>query len=244
MSARQFLGKAIRGAIPAPIARIIARAAQAIDPHSIRTYSQEGEDLILRRLFHSRANGFYVDVGAHHPRRFSNTFYFYEHGWSGINIDPNVAAMELFAVARPRDVNIAMGVSDARGKLQYFVFDEPALNTLDVELAEKRQRTTDYRLVRTIEVPVDRLDAILEQHVPRGRAVDFMSVDTEGHDFNVVKSNDWARYRPRYLLVECLDSSLASMVTSPLDRFMLEHGYELFAKTLNTVFYHDTRQTE
>ncbi len=244
VSARRLLGNAIRGIIPAPIARLIGRVAQVVDPHSIRSYSQEGEDLILRRIFHSRATGFYVDVGAHHPRRFSNTFHFYENGWSGINIDPNAPAMQLFASARPRDTNISMGVSAAPGKLRYFVFDEAALNTFEAELAEKRERTTNYRIVRTIDVAVDRLDAILERHVPRGQSLDFMSVDTEGHDFNVLQSNDWSRFRPRYLLVECLESSLASVANTPLDRFMRDHGYELYAKTLNTVFYRDTRQID
>ena len=150
----------------------------------------------------------------------------------------------MFVTARPRDVNIAMGVSETPGKLRYFVFDEPALNTFEAELAEKRERTTNYRIVRTINVPVDRLDTILERHVPRGQSIDFISVDTEGHDFNVLQSNDWARFRPRFLLVECLDSSLDSVANTPLDRFVRDHGYELYAKTVNTMFYRDTRHVD
>ena len=45
-------------------------------------YSQNGEDLILNRLFENKEKGFFIDVGAHHPIRFSNTYLFYKKGWS------------------------------------------------------------------------------------------------------------------------------------------------------------------
>ena len=65
------------------------------DLYAIKCYSQEGEDMILRRIFEEK-NGFYVDVGAHHPRRFSNTYYFYKQGWTGISIEPNPQAAKAF----------------------------------------------------------------------------------------------------------------------------------------------------
>ena len=67
-----------------------------IDPHSARSYSQEGEDMILRRFLAGQKDGFYVDVGAHHPVRFSNTYYFYKQGWAGINIEPNPDSLAAF----------------------------------------------------------------------------------------------------------------------------------------------------
>ena len=71
-------------------------SAAALHRYGLISYSQEGEDMILRRLFETRRRGFYVDVGAHHPRRFSNTYYFYRQGWSGINIDAAPGSMKLF----------------------------------------------------------------------------------------------------------------------------------------------------
>ena len=58
------------------------------------SFSQEGEDLVLARIFEGKKNGFYVDIGAHHPTRFSNTHYFYRRGWSGINIDAMPGSMK------------------------------------------------------------------------------------------------------------------------------------------------------
>ena len=75
-----------------------------------KSYSQEGEDLLLRRIFEHQKIGFYVDVGAHHPFRFSNTYLLYKRGWRGINIDAMPGSMRLFRKFRPRDTNIECGV--------------------------------------------------------------------------------------------------------------------------------------
>lgn len=73
---------------------------------STRSYSQEGEDMILRRIFGSQTSGFYIDVGAHHPKRFSNTYFFYKKGWAGINIDAMPGSMKAFQKVRYRDIEI------------------------------------------------------------------------------------------------------------------------------------------
>ena len=82
------------------------------DPWQVRSWSQEGEDMILHRIFGGKKSGFYVDVGAHHPKRFSNTYFFYCHGWRGINIDAMPGRMKLFNQWRPKDINLEMGVAE------------------------------------------------------------------------------------------------------------------------------------
>ena len=86
------------------IEKLIIIKNNYFDGFSLKSYSQEGEDMILRRLFEKQKTGFYVDVGAHHPKRFSNTFFFYKKGWSGINIDAMPNSMRLFDKIRPRDI--------------------------------------------------------------------------------------------------------------------------------------------
>src|SRR5580658_8816405 len=76
------------------------------------SFSQEGEDMILASFFEGKKNGFYVDVGAHHPKRFSNTHHFYIRGWRGINVDATPGSMKLFRRTRPDDINIEAAVSD------------------------------------------------------------------------------------------------------------------------------------
>src|SRR5688500_1685041 len=74
-----------------------------VDQHAELSYALEGEDMVLRRLFEGKTRGFYVDVGAHHPRRFSNTYYFYRRARRGINIDAAPGSMEAFNRDRSRD---------------------------------------------------------------------------------------------------------------------------------------------
>jgi len=225
-----------------PLPRLIGRALRRVrgpHPHGAVSYAQEGEDLVLARLLDAGAQGFYVDVGAHHPTRFSNTCFFYERGWRGINIEPAPDAVAQFERLRPRDINLRFGVAEAAGTLTYHVFDEPALNTFDAALARDREARTPYRVVRTESVAVERLDALLRKHLPPGQKIDFMSIDVEGLDLQVLRSNDWSRYRPRFVLAEALDFSLDAAAAHPLHAFMRAQRYGLVAKTLNTLFYED-----
>ena len=194
---------------------------------------------MLRRLLEGKgaSSGFYVDVGAHHPIRFSNTYYFYERGWRGINVEPAPNAIAQFDRIRPRDVNVALGVAEAPGRMTYYVFDEQALNTFDAALARDREASTPYHVVRTETVAVERLEAILRDKLPPGQAIDFMSIDVEGLDLQVLRSNDWAAYRPQFVLAEALGFRLEQAAQHPLHQFMHDVGYELVAKTLNTLFY-------
>ena len=93
------------------------------DGYSKKSYSQEGEDMILQRLFEKQKTGFYVDVGAHHPRRFSNTYFFYKKGWCGINIDAMPNSMKRFNRSRPRDINIEKAISENEKILKYYGFN-------------------------------------------------------------------------------------------------------------------------
>jgi FkbM family methyltransferase len=211
--------------------------ARLFDIYATKSYSQEGEDMILQRIFAGKESGFYVDVGAHHPRRFSNTYFFYRRGWSGINIEPNPEAVRTFQSDRERDTNLQCGISDRAGNLTYFSFDEAALNTFDQALAKSRIASTPYKLVGTETIPVERLESILSKHVPENRPIDFLSIDAEGLDFPVLQSNDWSRYRPTCVLVEALGISLEQAMQGDIYRFMKSHGYELLAKTFNTLIF-------
>lgn len=204
--------------------------------YAAASYAQEGEDLILRRVLEGRGTGFYVDVGAHHPHRFSNTYVFYEAGWRGINIDATPGSMAPFRRARPRDINVEVGISDRPGTLKYFIFEEPALCTFSEELARIRQFEHHCKLKTVIEVRTERLADVLGRHVPAGTHIDFLTVDVEGLDFDVLKSNDWRRFAPDVVVAEALEGTLESIASGPLVGFLREQGYGLFAKTLNSIF--------
>jgi FkbM family methyltransferase len=233
------LKRLARAAVPARAIEAIRRGVERLDPFVRLAYSQDGEDMILRRLFERQARGFYVDVGAHHPYRFSNTCYFHRRGWRGINIDPNPDAIDAFCRERPSDINVCVGISDSAGSLSFHFFNEPALNTFDADLAAERARLPAYRLVEIRSVLVRRLDDLLAEHLPSGTRIDFLSIDVEGLDLSVLRSNDWTRFRPRTLLVEAHERTIAGIENDPINVFAVAVGYRLIAKTLNTLIYED-----
>lgn len=199
-------------------------------------YGQDGEDLILNRMLDGQAQGFYVDVGAHHPVRFSNTYMFYRRGWRGINIDAMPGSMKRFEKVRPRDINIECGVAGSAGKLMYHRFNEPALNTFDAAEAAHKNKPP-YQLIDTVEVAVERLDALLARHLPTGQQIDFLSVDVEGKDEEVLRSNDWSRFRPRFILAETLRTDMLGLGACPVVQFLRGVGYTPIGKAYNTSFF-------
>ena len=200
------------------------------------SYSQEGEDILLNRLFDSKKGGFYVDVGAHHPKRFSNTYYFYRRGWSGINIDAMPGSMAPFQKERDRDINLQIGVGKSSGDLSFYMFKDGALNTFDAEIAGCREMD-GAGVSRKVLVPVQTLAEILDAHLPAGKTVDFLSVDAEGLDLEVLESNDWEKYRPHIIVVEVFGCTAEAAMNHAISAFLAQQGYELIAKTLNTAFY-------
>jgi FkbM family methyltransferase len=206
-----------------------------------KAYSSEGEDLILERIFHRKVKGTYVDVGAHHPFRYSNTYLFYKMKWRGINIDPMPGSMILFDKHRPLDTNLEIGVSSTRQHLTYHVFNDPALSTFSSEKVQEYTQAPQYRVIEKKRIETWPLSEILDQHLPAGVAIDFMTIDAEGFDMEVLRSNNWEKYRPAYVLVESQPFELEHMNSSELLLFMQSMGYTIFAKTYYTYFFKNDR---
>ena len=191
-----------------------------------QSYSQYGEDMTLRAIFTRFPNeyqGYYIDVGAHHPKRFSNTYFFYQLGWRGICIDPRPDIKETFLRYRPRDIFINAGVSDSDGNMEYYVYEEPALNTFSSELSAKYAETgTEY--IRKVDIAVYRLSTILDQYLPLGSVVNFLSIDTEGFEYQVVSSNNWEKYRPQVIMFEVNGvNELSDIDVLDIHAFLLVH---------------------
>lgn len=197
-------------------------------------YSQEGEDIILLRLFEGRRDGFYVDVGAHHPTRFSNTYALYRMGWRGINIDATPGSMQSFSELRPQDINLEFAISDRRGPLSMNVFGEGALNTFDPVLAGSYS-AAGYKLRESVSMPTHSLVDVLDRCLPKGQHIDLLTVDVEGEDMGVLRSNDWKKYCPDIVVVETLDTSLACVDSHPAVVFLAERGFSPLSRLYNSV---------
>jgi len=199
-------------------------------------FSQTGEDMILAHLFDDRLNGFFIDVGAHHPIKYSNTYYFYRKGWRGINIDPTPGSMRLFNRFRPLDTNIELAIHTIPGEIEMNLYNEGALNTLSEKTVQQRQVKGRWHPVGTCKVQCQPLASVLEKYWPPGRPIDFLTVDVEGLEMAVLKSNDWVRFRPRVVLVEEIeraDSGAAALI----GEFLVGLNYTKIAATLVTTFY-------
>lgn len=199
------------------------------------SYSQEGEDLILCRLFNEKNSGFYIDIGAHHPIRFSNTYKFYLMGWNGINIDAAPGSMVPFREIRDRDINIEAALSNEKKDLQYYVFNEPALNTLSRETAEGKAKIPGYYIKEVISLRTETINDILARNITEDKVIDFLTIDIEGMDIIVLKSLNFRKYQPLAILIEIKDFNIYE--NSDLIIFMNENNYNFYAKTVNTIFF-------
>jgi FkbM family methyltransferase len=189
------------------------------------SYSQFGEDLLATTLLgYEKVDGVYVDIGCYHPINFSNSYIFYRRGWRGVCIDPNPRCAAMWNRERPRDVFENVGVAEQGGQLHYFESDRyPACNKLSTSPDYDENSIFD----RSYIVPVSPLAAILKRTaLLRTSAIDLMSVDCEGLDLQVLRSNDFARYRPRVLIVEDHDES----ADSALARYCHALDYRLSCK--------------
>lgn len=223
---------------PQPIWRWLREARERwFDIHARKSYSQEGEDLLVERFLDQLDMGFYVDVGAHHPKRFSNTYRLYLRGWRGLNIDATPGSMKQFSLVRPKDINIEAAVSSMPQELTFYVFNDPALNTLSKDLAITRVNEM-YSIVDEVTVSAKPLRKLLDDHLPAGTRINLMTIDVEGFDLDVLQSNDWTRYSPDFILVECLGlDTLEDASSDPVTILLRDQNYSIVAKTMNTVLF-------
>lgn len=206
------------------------------------SYSQEGEDLLLDSIFfrinakEPKDTGFYVDVGAHHPYIYSNTARMFKRGWSGINIDPSSETIRLFNKVRPKDKNLRTGVGTTSGELTYFKFSSPALNTFNEDVVAYHTKH-GMPCIAKETIPIEPLSELLEVHLPSGQNIDFMNVDVEGFDYEVVQSNNWDVWRPTVVAIEQHSLSLAEVEETDIGKFFKVTGYVAWSKTASTIFY-------
>lgn len=202
-----------------------------------RSYSQEGEDVVLAALIGNKLNGFYVDIGAHHPFKFSNTYIFYQKGWTGINVDGTPNSIIPFNAYRPRDTNIETVVSDKSGLVDFSVYKEKALNGIATKKRLTRNENAGYKVFGHAKLNTVELSTILDRNMAPNRKIDFMNVDVEGHELEVLKSNNWSKYKPAYILVEIVYSTVEEISNDEVYKYLTNLNYILIAATGRSVFF-------
>jgi FkbM family methyltransferase len=164
------------------------------------SYAGSAEDVMLRRFFGDQAAGFYIDIGAHDPLIGSVTQHFFLSGWRGLNIEPLPKFFQRLVAARPGDINLNVAVSEDSGILDLIVdHTEPGLSTMTQELADEYARS-GHNLER-IKVPTRPLVDIVREYCA-DRTIDFLKIDAEGHELEILRGIDLAVWRPRVILIE------------------------------------------
>lgn len=186
------------------------------------SYAQNAEDVVLARLFRQQAEGRYVDVGAGDPVEDSVTKHFYDRGWSGINVEPVGGLAARLREARPRDVTLTIALAATEGKATLHVVPEAwGRATLDEELA-KRYRDGERWQVDDVEIETTTLAAVLDEHPGD---IDFLKVDVEGAEQDVLAGADWTRHRPRVLVVEATEPGSPRPAFEQWEPMLLDAGY-------------------
>ncbi|NVN32118.1 FkbM family methyltransferase, partial [Endobacter medicaginis] len=173
-------------------------AMMAATGEAFVSYSLNCEDVLIHRAFRDVARGFYVDVGAWHPRDDSDTRALYERGWSGLCIEPLSEFAPLYAAERPRDVFLPVALSDHEGEIVLHEIPSTGLSSVDASVVDAHRASGLTPVER--RVPARTLASVLAEHGVD--AIDLLKVDAEGAEEAILDGNDWTRFRPRLVVVE------------------------------------------
>lgn len=231
------LSSILKGGVPRPLKRAVQRWLPA-NYYAEKSWSQCGEDRILLHLLHDMLGGRpvrYVDIGANHPFHYSNTALFYKLGGHGLLVEPNPKLARVLKVRRPRDTVLQCGVSVGGAKqADYFMFDAHTLNTFSAEEAA-RYVSLGQEQTGVVQVDLRGINEILALVEP----LDFVNLDVEGLDFEILQAIDWSRYRPKTFCVETVRFEMGQVPVRRADiiDFMKSKDYLVYADTLvNTIF--------
>jgi FkbM family methyltransferase len=205
-----------------------------------RSFSQCGEDLIIDFIFRSLKipKPTYLDIGAYHPIYLSNTYYFYKKGVRGVCVEPDPQLFERFRKKRHGDVTLNVGVSAfGTEKADFYVMSSKTLNTFSKEEAERYQSFGHQKIERIIQVPCISINDIFRDYFPR--CPDFVSIDVEGKELELLSTIDFNTYRPIVFCIETLSytEDRSERKLFEIIDFILSKNYILFADTyINSIF--------
>ena len=191
-----------------------------------RSFSQFGEDVVINSLFRGKKKGVYVDVGSYNPILYSNTHSLYLKGWHGLSIDPNPKLTTLYKLFRRRDIFANFAIGDTQ-RHTYFMFSDGAYNTLDENIAKNLKNKNYPTFIGTKNVQSLPLGEIIKKYDIT--KIDYMNVDVEGLDLEVLKSHNWT-IKPTVISVE-------SSNKEGIDSFLSKHKYKLVASVGESLIY-------
>ena len=181
-------------------------------------YSNWGLDMLADDFFKNKKNGIYIDVGSHQPFLNNNTYRLYKRGWTGINIDLDFNTIDMFNFFRKKDVNIQTAISDKEEERDLFFFhNRSAINTLSVVSGSNSK---EIKKIKTRS-----LNDVIEDSVFKNKKIDFVSIDVEGFELNVLKGFDLNKYKPDLIMIEFIDTKIKEYYLQNIDNILNSNIY-------------------
>ena len=187
-----------------------------------------GLDVVIKDIFKNKKKGIYIDVGCHHPLINNHTYLLYKNGWRGINVDLDFSSIDMFNYFRPDDCNKLKAVSNIKGFTKFYFFHNRApKNTIS------KKSSKGAKLIKRIET--DTLDNIIKKSKFLIKKIDFLSIDVEGNELNVLKGLNFKKYKPKVVVLEFIDPSIKefyghkieNIMSSKIYKFMKNRNYKL-----------------
>ena len=191
-------------------------------------YSHWGVDLIITKLLNSKNKGIYIDVGCHHPFLNNHSYLLYKSGWVGINIDIDYNSIDMFNFFRKSDVNIQTAVTDHKGEVDLFFYhNRAAKNTISKEFGSDAKEQK--------KINSDTLNNIIENSKFKNSKIDFVSIDVEGNEMNVLNGFNLKKYKPKLILLEFIlpnkkefyEKNINEITNSEVYKFLIKNEYKL-----------------
>jgi FkbM family methyltransferase len=201
------------------------------------SYTQNLEDYHLSLAFAGQKAGIYIDVGAGHPIADNVSFWFYERGWRGVVVEPQAGLAGLYGRLRPRDAAVCSLIGRHNGTIDFHVIDRlHGFSTTVESIARQAQKFgVGYR---TVAMPVITLAQLCAKH--ELDEIDFLKVDVEGGEADVLHGGDWRRYRPKVVVVEAVMPGTGEPAWAEWEPFLVAQGYRFaLFDTLNRFYVAD-----
>jgi len=189
-------------------------------------YAEFGEDIMVNRIFNNITNGFYIDIGAYHPYKGSLTYNLYKKGWTGANIDLSKTSIDLFNIARPKDININCAISNFSGDTYYF--ENSPINQQNSLISNQEGKNE-------VKIKSFTLDDLIS--LKNINKVDYINIDTEGNELEILNGINFNKISPYLFTIE--ENSFFPSNSSKLAKikFMNGKGYELINTIGVTMFF-------
>ena len=202
-------------------------------------YSQFGEDRILDEIIPKDFNnGFYVDVGCFHPKKYSNTFMLFKRGWFGINIDMEESKIGTFNIARPKDYNFLGAISDKVENVKIYRNQKYGVSsTIDANFLKKND-IIDEKIITTTT-----LDNVINNSPYKNKEIDLLNIDTEGNDFKVLKSLNFNIYNPKVIIIETHLKKIEEIIKSEIYIYLITKEYVLKSWNIYSLIFKKKSRT-